>query len=982
MGELSIKYNVTSVVACDERSCFHNQCTANGLKGEQGSLLIEAMLSIAVFFIIATATIGVFLHVTESSKQSVEYVAATGLLQEGIEAVRSIRNREYSELVNGSHGLQTASGYYEFSGTSETIGSFTRTITVEDVYRNSGLTGDIDTSGTLDSSTKKITVNVYWNTLASKTQNINAVFYVYNFSTSSWTQTATSDFSIGSQNSAAITATSNGEVQLRSAQVDWNGLVVQHDVDMAGNGNRNAFVLDETQDLLYVLSDTGSGDELEVYDVSDVSESMPTSVDSYPVGYDGADMVLNNGYLYIATNDDSNEVVVLDAYDLSYVQSLDLTGGANAVAIAATGTTLVVARDKSGSSSEVSFWDITDPEGTINELGVGSGETGRDMTALAMDSNYVYVTSTKESEELFVYRLSDYTKVYVMNMSDDNKPRSLALVGNNLYVGRDNGGGKDDFYLLDVSSPETSITEISSEDTGTDVYGIHIDDNEDYAFLATTDDAEELVVIDLSTFTVAQTGNTNNSSNANDVVQYGGYVYLATDSDSADLVVFRTDEGGWGTPSLVGSDDKDGSHDPNEIFVDNGFAYMATEQNKTYDELFIWDVSTPSSPSLQGSFDVGDHVRDIWVSGDYTYLATANNSRELDVIYTASKSSPCRVATFDATGNQDGYTVTVSGDNIYLGRKDSTGSGRYEFYVIDGSTLPTSCGSTVVLTSLGGVDFNDRINDLVVSGTNVYAATDDNSAEMAIFDVSSPGSGIPITSYDLSGSADGDEIDISGTTVALGRASSGKDELVMIDVSGAPALLGSDNVGDSVNCLKMYGTDEVVIGVNTNNSEFQYWDTSNPSTPAMVSSYDLNADASGCYFDGTSAFMATKHDSSELQIIQASSAPSNYALNGSFTSQPYDSGASTTSWGAIEWSESGVGSLTFRIRTASSQAGLSTAKWVGSDGTADTTYSASGSSIITDPGTSGTQWFQWKAFMTGSGSATPILEDVTVSYTQ
>jgi hypothetical protein len=53
---------------------------------------------------------------------------------------------------------------------------------------------------------------------------------------------------------------------------------------------------------------------------------------------------------------------------------------------------------------------------------------------------------------------------------------------------------------------------------------------------------------------------------------------------------------------------------------------------------------------------------------------------------------------------------------------------------------------------------------------------------------------------------------------------------------------------------------------------------------------------------------------------------------------------------------------------------------VGSDGTAATTYSTSGASITTDPGASGTQWIEWKAYLTGSGSATPVLEDVTVNY--
>jgi len=68
------------------------------------------------------------------------------------------------------------------------------------------------------------------------------------------------------------------------------------------------------------------------------------------------------------------------------------------------------------------------------------------------------------------------------------------------------------------------------------------------------------------------------------------------------------------------------------------------------------------------------------------------------------------------------------------------------------------------------------------------------------------------------------------------------------------------------------------------------------------------------------------------------------------------------------------------IRTASTEVGLSSATWVGSDGTDLTRYSTSGTGITTDPGASGTQWVQWKAFLSGSGTATPIVLDVTLKY--
>jgi hypothetical protein len=94
-----------------------------------------------------------------------------------------------------------------------------------------------------------------------------------------------------------------------------------------------------------------------------------------------------------------------------------------------------------------------------------------------------------------------------------------------------------------------------------------------------------------------------------------------------------------------------------------------------------------------------------------------------------------------------------------------------------------------------------------------------------------------------------------------------------------------------------------------------------------------------------------------------------------------DTGLAAPAWEQLNLAKSGTGTIKLRIRTANTIANLKRATWVGSDGTKNTSYSDQGwQTIVTDPAATGRQWMQWKATFTGSGAATPILEDVLFLY--
>jgi len=939
------------------------------LRSKSGTLLLEVLIVTFLFGVLGTGLIGSVVTSLRASKQGTKYVVASGYIKEGIEAVRSIRDQDWSEMINGTHGLSTGLGYYAFSGTSETIDSiYTRTITVEDVTRLGSLIGDIFASGVFDANTKKITVNVTWETLSGKIQNIDDVFYVTNWDNLSWIQTLTADFTLGFENNTTITTSDNGEVQLRAHDSDWDNTYVQHSIDLPGSGNWETSYLDEVNDILYLLASNTAGDDFVAYDISDVSVNTPTFIAGYDI-QNANDFVVSGGYAYIATNDSSAEVSIINLSTMALVTTIDLTGNASANTVAIVGDTLVIGRDSS-MNDELVIYDVSTPSSPSFLL---STSVNAALNEIAVNATHVFASTNNNTTEIISFLIFDGSQVGTLDLSGADNTRAVYLIGSNLYVARNNGTSYD-FVLIDTTDP-SAMSVSNSLELGASVFGIDIDSNQEYAFLVTNNGSEEIMVINLSSFSKEIAMNITGTDNAESVAVYGGSVFVGSASDSNDLIIVRVQSGGWESPTLIASADKSGSHNANEVYVSGNYAYLVTQNNASLNELWIYDVTVPSSPVYLGSFDVGANINDIVVSNTVAYLATSDNSLELDIIDVSVPTSPARIGSLSLEGTQDATSVAINGNYVYVGRLQGT---KEEFAVVDVST-PSSP------SKVGELQFSSDVNDLAVSGNYVYGATSDNNKEFVVFDVSAPATPSETASYNLSTNTNANTIALSGSVLSIGRANgASSSELAVLDITTptSPSLFGEGEVGDAVLGVWMDSTNYVYMVSDEANSEFQRWDISTPASPIEDVVFDLNVNANGVYFNGTNAFLATAHDTMELQIIGEGSPPAQYSHEGTMTSQAFDSGAVGTTWSIISWSETGTGDVFFRIRTANSEANLVSAKWVGSDGTSNTTYLTSNFPISVDPGASGTQWIQWKAYLTGSGLSTPVLENVTLQYTQ
>ena len=145
-----------------------------------------------------------------------------------------------------------------------------------------------------------------------------------------------------------------------------------------------------------------------------------------------------------------------------------------------------------------------------------------------------------------------------------------------------------------------------------------------------------------------------------------------------------------------------------------------------------------------------------------------------------------------------------------------------------------------------------------------------------------------------------------------------------------------------------------------------------------------NIDLSGLSWSGANFYyhMEFTSDTSDTPVLDEISVNfSTYYSSGDLTSSTYDTGYDLAwDWQNIYFTvnEPSGTDIKFQIRTASTEAGLSSATWYRPTGTGDY-YTTSGTPPINSVH-DGDRWIQYKAYFSDTGTSTPTLSDVSITY--
>ena len=148
---------------------------------KRGFSLVEVLLAVSIFGLVVTVLTGGLIYGQQSTAMAGMRARAAILADEGLEAIRNIRDASFSNLTDGTYGLTTTGNQWNLSGVSDVTDIFTRAITISAV----------------DANRKLVTSAVTWQQNLQRAGQIQLVTYLTNWQVSVSAPATCSEYAVG-----------------------------------------------------------------------------------------------------------------------------------------------------------------------------------------------------------------------------------------------------------------------------------------------------------------------------------------------------------------------------------------------------------------------------------------------------------------------------------------------------------------------------------------------------------------------------------------------------------------------------------------------------------------------------------------------------------------------------------------------------------------------------------------------------------------
>jgi hypothetical protein len=301
--------------------------------------------------------------------------------------------------------------------------------------------------------------------------------------------------------------------------------------------------------------------------------------------------------------------------------------------------------------------------------------------------------------------------------------------------------------------------------------------------------------------------------------------------------------GGWNPPETCASDNFNPGK-PTGLDVLEKIVYMTGDKAP-----YLYIASTTNAicdshaPSQDlfvdtGTFDAGNVLNDIRVSRAsngriYAYVVANTPTKQFRVIDVTNPHAPIMVASStlsNVNGSYpEGFRIFIYDNKAYVLTRETAGR---EFHIFD---ISTPWNASSVTEFGGGYAINRTAESIVVTKKNIsgvtryfaYMATDLDSKEVTVLDVTNPTSITEITfsDQDLPGNHDGASVYLSNDRLYVGRLSNSGSDFYVFDAS-RPNIgltkIGEQDIGTSVIGVVATGPFSF-LATTKSNMEVQVW---------------------------------------------------------------------------------------------------------------------------------------------------------------
>ncbi len=360
--------------------------TASYRTSELGFSLLEALLASSLLAIVLTAVTGIAVYGQQSSQVAGNQQRALELADEGLQATRSIRDGSggFAAVTMGPHGVSlTANSQWQYSGTSDVNGIYTRVVTV----------------ATIDANRKSVVSTVTWAKTPQRNGSVSVSTYITN-----WT---------ANQVGWAL----NGRTGTYNAAGAQDGLAI------AVRGK-----------YAYITRNASTPDFL----VMDISTAAPTLVGSLTLGGVSNSIFIDGQYAYVTNTSNTQELKIIN---ISNPAAPTLTGGYNTTGTADptsvtvnNGTayfTLLASAD-----FEIYAVNVTNPAAPTLRSRL---ETGNNENGVIFLRNNLYIASANNTREVTVVNATNPAAMTILgglDLAANTDATDIAGLGTTVYIGR------------------------------------------------------------------------------------------------------------------------------------------------------------------------------------------------------------------------------------------------------------------------------------------------------------------------------------------------------------------------------------------------------------------------------------------------------------------------------------------------------------------------------------------------------------------
>jgi hypothetical protein len=212
------------------------------------------------------------------------------------------------------------------------------------------------------------------------------------------------------------------------------------------------------------------------------------------------------------------------------------------------------------------------------------------------------------------------------------------------------------------------------------------------------------------------------------------YAFVAQHSTTTQIAIFDINTGAdlvlLATSTLPGV--AGGRPEAVSIFYYDSRLYVGTKRTAGR-EFHVFDVSVPENPRWLGSREMNHNINDIEVKDGLAFLATSGNVRDMIVLDVKDPANISLVEEIDLPGNEDGRSVHVAGNRVFLGRHKSNSPAHHELHMFEVRQSDAEIG--IDLFSLSTVTTRGDVLDIAVVSGKLFVSTNNSLSEIQVYEL-------------------------------------------------------------------------------------------------------------------------------------------------------------------------------------------------------------------------------------------------------